>query len=149
MSFVKPLCIITDEASDVAKFKLYKAEEKPSVPQKASKEPKIAEAVPPKPVETLDQAIPSSKQKELTPSPKEVLETGRIFASPLARKVAREKGVSLQTVQGTGPHGRITYADVETGVASISSQPSMMQPSTTGIYTDIPLSNMRKVYIYI
>ncbi len=38
---------------------------------------------------------------------------GRIFASPLARKIAQEQGVDLGTVAGTGPSGRIVKADVE------------------------------------
>lgn len=38
---------------------------------------------------------------------------GRIFASPLARKIASERGVDLATIEGTGPSGRITRRDVE------------------------------------
>ncbi len=38
---------------------------------------------------------------------------GRIFASPLARRIAAEKGIDLAGVTGSGPHGRIVKADVE------------------------------------
>jgi len=38
---------------------------------------------------------------------------GRVFASPLARRIAKEKGVDLAAVKGSGPHGRIVKADVE------------------------------------
>src|SRR5581483_6795768 len=37
----------------------------------------------------------------------------RIFASPLARRLARERGIDLATIMGSGPHGRIIKADVE------------------------------------
>ncbi|MFN7222691.1 MAG: pyruvate dehydrogenase complex dihydrolipoamide acetyltransferase [Paracoccaceae bacterium] len=37
----------------------------------------------------------------------------RVFASPLARRIAKEKGLDLNAVQGSGPHGRIVRADVE------------------------------------
>lgn len=37
----------------------------------------------------------------------------RVFASPLARRIAAEKGIDLSQVQGSGPHGRIVKADVE------------------------------------
>ncbi|WGV17078.1 pyruvate dehydrogenase complex dihydrolipoamide acetyltransferase [Fuscovulum ytuae] len=37
----------------------------------------------------------------------------RVFASPLARRIAAEKGIDLTQVQGSGPHGRIVKADVE------------------------------------
>jgi pyruvate dehydrogenase E2 component (dihydrolipoamide acetyltransferase) len=37
----------------------------------------------------------------------------RVFASPLARRIAKEKGLDLSAIQGSGPHGRIVRADVE------------------------------------
>jgi pyruvate dehydrogenase E2 component (dihydrolipoamide acetyltransferase) len=43
---------------------------------------------------------------------------GRVFASPLARRVAREKGLDIATLQGSGPHGRIVLRDVEQAAAS-------------------------------
>jgi len=42
----------------------------------------------------------------------------RVFASPLARKVAAERGITLSTIQGTGPGGRITRKDVESASAA-------------------------------
>lgn len=47
----------------------------------------------------------------------------RIFASPLARKVAAERGVDLARVEGTGPGGRITRKDVESAGASTQQEP--------------------------
>jgi len=43
----------------------------------------------------------------------EVVNTGRIIASPLAKKIAADKGINLATVKGTGDHGRIVKKDVE------------------------------------
>ncbi len=37
----------------------------------------------------------------------------RVFATPLARRIAKDKGVDVASVKGTGPHGRVTRADVE------------------------------------
>ena len=42
---------------------------------------------------------------------------GRVFASPLARRIAKEKGLDLGAVKGSGPHGRIVKADVEAAKA--------------------------------
>ena len=42
----------------------------------------------------------------------------RIFATPLARRLAREKGVDLENISGSGPHGRIVKADI-LGVSSL------------------------------
>ena len=43
---------------------------------------------------------------------------GRIFASPLARRVAKEKGVDLAALSGSGPHGRVVVRDIEKAVSS-------------------------------
>ncbi len=43
---------------------------------------------------------------------------GRIFASPLARRIAAQKGLDLTQITGSGPHGRIVKADVEGATAS-------------------------------
>src|SRR3990167_8854771 len=42
----------------------------------------------------------------------------RVFASPLARRIAEQKGLDLKSVKGTGPHGRIVKSDVENAKAS-------------------------------
>ncbi|QOF71946.1 pyruvate dehydrogenase complex dihydrolipoamide acetyltransferase [Aminobacter sp. SR38] len=42
---------------------------------------------------------------------------GRTFASPLARRIAKDSGVDLSAVTGTGPHGRIVKADVEAAIS--------------------------------
>ncbi|MDW3221776.1 MAG: pyruvate dehydrogenase complex dihydrolipoamide acetyltransferase [Paracoccaceae bacterium] len=47
----------------------------------------------------------------------------RIFASPLARRLAAEKGVDLKNLKGSGPHGRIVKADVE-GLSAADAKPS-------------------------
>jgi pyruvate dehydrogenase E2 component (dihydrolipoamide acetyltransferase) len=46
------------------------------------------------------------------------LDGGRVKASPLARRIAREKGVDLASIGGTGPEGRIVAEDVERAAAS-------------------------------
>lgn len=43
---------------------------------------------------------------------------GRVFASPLARRVAKDAGIDLSALKGSGPHGRIVLADVESSKAS-------------------------------
>jgi len=73
---------------------------------------------------------------------------GRIKASPLAKKIAAAKGISLATVQGTGPGGRVVAKDLES-VPVQSSRPAvptliMPVPLPDGAKR-IPLSGMRKV----
>ena len=52
-----------------------------------------------------------------------VAEGARVFASPLARRIAKEKGIDLTKVAGTGPHGRIVRADVE-GLSATPTAPA-------------------------
>jgi pyruvate dehydrogenase E2 component (dihydrolipoamide acetyltransferase) len=92
----------------------------------------------------------------------------RVFASPLARRIAEQKGVDLRAVQGSGPHGRIVKADVEAakpGAARPASPPGKAAPGqplpagaqaprqvlsleqqgiAPGSYDLIPLDGMRK-----
>jgi pyruvate dehydrogenase E2 component (dihydrolipoamide acetyltransferase) len=65
---------------------------------------------------------------------------GRIKASPLARRIARERGVDLSAVRGTGPDGRIIAEDVERG-ESTTRAPAAVR---TGEVESVPLTNIRK-----
>jgi pyruvate dehydrogenase E2 component (dihydrolipoyllysine-residue acetyltransferase) len=67
---------------------------------------------------------------------------GRIKASPLARRIARERGIELSSLRGTGPEGRIVAEDVER--AQAQSAPSTPAPGATGEPERIALSSTRK-----
>ncbi|MEM6758411.1 MAG: pyruvate dehydrogenase complex dihydrolipoamide acetyltransferase [Pseudomonadota bacterium] len=59
-----------------------------------------------------------------TPAPKAPQKDGqRIFASPLARRIASQKGLDLSAIKGSGPHGRIVKADVEKAEAAPAPAP--------------------------
>jgi pyruvate dehydrogenase E2 component (dihydrolipoamide acetyltransferase) len=79
---------------------------------------------------------------------------GRIKASPLAKKLAKDKGVDISKIQGSGDHGRITKKDVEnfkplaapaTGKPSSQAAPVVL-PKVVGqeSFEDMPISQMRK-----
>jgi pyruvate dehydrogenase E2 component (dihydrolipoamide acetyltransferase) len=66
-----------------------------------------------------------AKATEPAPAPSADSSSGkRVKVSPLARRLAEEKGVSLENVSGTGPGGRIVKADILTAAAKGSSQPA-------------------------
>ncbi|MBW7911642.1 MAG: pyruvate dehydrogenase complex dihydrolipoamide acetyltransferase [Alphaproteobacteria bacterium] len=46
-------------------------------------------------------------------TPAQAKSAGRVFASPLAKRIAKEKGIDLSAVKGSGPHGRIVKADID------------------------------------
>ena len=72
---------------------------------------------------------------------------GRVPASPLAKKMAKEKGLDLGSVRGSGPGGRVTSQDLDLAQPdqSVSFAPREMPTVTPGTYEEVPLSPMRKV----
>ena len=69
-----------------------------------------------------------TKTEQATDVPAQSNGNGRLKASPLAKKMAKEKGIDLKAVHGSGDGGRIVKADVD----SFSSQPAASQQSTAG-----------------
>ena len=84
-------------------------------------------------------------EKKVAPAasaPAPAANTGeRIFASPLARRIADQKNLSLETIQGSGPHGRIIKRDVE----GASGSSRRIFEDTGPAFEDKPVSTMRKV----
>ena len=80
----------------------------------------------------------------------------RIFASPLARRMAKQAGLALEAIAGTGPNGRIVKADIEAAIAAAAAVPAAavpapaaapapVAPAAPAAYQDAPASTMRKV----
>ncbi|MGB4106690.1 MAG: pyruvate dehydrogenase complex dihydrolipoamide acetyltransferase [Alphaproteobacteria bacterium] len=79
---------------------------------------------------------------------------GRVYASPLAKRIAKERGIDLSQVKGSGPHGRVVRTDVENARPG---QGAGASPRPTGPdakkladllgmkYTEIPNNNIRKI----
>jgi pyruvate dehydrogenase E2 component (dihydrolipoamide acetyltransferase) len=115
---------------------------KPAAPTPAAAAPQASAPPPPKPA-AAPAAQPASSGGQ------------RIFASPLAKRIAAEKGVNLASVKGSGPNGRIVKADVEGAkpgaapVAAPSGAPRpapMAQPIVTAPGDQrIPHTAIRKV----
>ncbi|KAH9985412.1 dihydrolipoamide acetyltransferase [Russula compacta] len=124
-----------DDLSGAAEMAANAAKDVPSPP----KEEKTPEA--PKAPE------PSKEPSSLSTVSKPELPKGdRIFASPIAKKIALERGIPLAKVKGTGPDGRIIREDVEKyrlEPASAGVSPSAPTDASAD-YVDIPLSNIRR-----
>jgi pyruvate dehydrogenase E2 component (dihydrolipoamide acetyltransferase) len=82
---------------------------KPAPPPVAAPPKAPAPAAPPQPVRP--------------PSPPPVAPAAGVRASPAARRLAEQRGIDLSTVAGTGPHGAITYADVEARLGAPAAAP--------------------------
>lgn len=96
-------------------------------------------------------AVSSGSQQSATTASKDSSSDGRIKASPLAKALAKEKGIDLSMVHGTGDNGRITKRDIEnfdpskaqvSGKAQAGSSASFVPGKES--YTDEPVSQMRK-----
>ena len=82
--------------------------------------------------------------------PSQPAAAGAVRSSPLARRMASERGVDLGTLQGSGPNGRIIKRDVENAPAGAAAtvRPSdrpTSAPRSGADYEDVPLNNIRKV----
>jgi pyruvate dehydrogenase E2 component (dihydrolipoamide acetyltransferase) len=115
----------------------YIGKEGEEVAEAPAPEPAEPEAAP-EPAKVSDTAAPRETPAETTVSDTSGSNGGRIKASPLARRIARERGIELSSLQGTGPEGRIVAEDVERGAASA---PAAVP---AGEIESVPLTNIRK-----
>ncbi len=143
-----------EDASALAKFT--QSSREPSPPQR---EP--AQSAPPI---TAPEPAP-----EIPPAPAAERGNGRIFASPLARRMAQQAGLDLGAIRGSGPQGRIVKSDIEAALLAAPTAPvprpvrpaAALQPAPAGApvlskervaalagnppYTERPLTAMRRV----
>ena len=68
----------------------------------------------------------------------------RIFASPLARRIAAKAGLDLKLLRGSGPHGRIVKADVDAGTAAPATAAAPPAPTMDADFELVPHTAMRK-----
>ncbi len=102
----------------------------------------------PKTQEAVQEAIETNSEKKIDDSSKTTTKTDRIFISPLAKKLAKEKNLDISMIQGTGDSGRIIKTDIEN-----YKEPTIVQPVTNIVsdsnviqdYTEVNHSQMRKV----
>ncbi|HEX3237958.1 MAG TPA: dihydrolipoamide acetyltransferase family protein [Gaiellaceae bacterium] len=109
--------------------------------------PEVAAAAEPPQEEAKSRAPEPVQEAEAREGAAVASGNGRIKASPLARRMARERGVELSGIHGTGPDGRIVAEDVERAEvgAPISASNTVLQgPVAAGEVERIPLSNVRK-----
>ncbi|KAJ8322739.1 pyruvate dehydrogenase complex dihydrolipoamide acetyltransferase component (E2) [Batrachochytrium dendrobatidis] len=138
-----PIAVIADNAQDVDKFSDFVSSgPAPTATTKATPTPAPTTALPP-PVAAAPAPTPTSSSSD------------RTFISPIAKALAAERGISLASIKGSGPGGRIVKADIESYSAPVVTGATHAQTTVTPVtpvassagsaFTDIPLSNVRKV----
>jgi pyruvate dehydrogenase E2 component (dihydrolipoamide acetyltransferase) len=113
-----------------AKSEPPKAPGKSEPPAAAKLEPSEAKAEPP-PKQAPEPAAPQVSDGE------------RLFASPLARRLAAQLGIDLKTVKGSGPHGRIIRRDVES-LQPAAARAATPQPEAAPARAPAPVANEAK-----
>jgi len=97
------IAVIAEDGEDVPAD--YVPESNEETPPAVASEPEPAVQAP------IEKTAPAPVAIEPTPAP--VARKGRIKASPLARRLAKQKGINLAAIQGSGPNGRIVKSDIE------------------------------------
>ena len=102
------IAVLAGEGEDAKAVKAPAPGGQPKADAKPGPEPKLAAAPAPAKQPTPPAAPSAPKSAEPRPNGR----GGRIFASPLARRIAKESGIELSALQGSGPHGRIVARDI-------------------------------------
>jgi pyruvate dehydrogenase E2 component (dihydrolipoamide acetyltransferase) len=117
----KPVAVIGEEGEQV------EAAPEPEPKAEAPAQEEQREPEPEPPADRVEPQEPAARD-------------GRVKASPLARRIARERGVELAQVRGTGPEGRIVAEDIERALA----MPAAPAPKVAGEVERVELTRIRR-----
>jgi len=140
--FVKHILVEVDQTLAVGESLLVLGGKDEEVPQSFIDSLKDGAPAIPSEAAPVEQAAPAA----VTPPP--AAPTGRVIASPRAKKLAGELDVDLAAVTGTGPAGKITEQDVKQAAASKSAKPAAPAPSTqvdVKLGATVPLNRLQKI----
>lgn len=110
----EPLCVVVEDKDLVSAFASFTASEGGAAADAAasSSTPAAASADDTPVVKPVEQSAPSVEQTEPAPAVKKTTEAHGTPATPLAKRLAREKGFDINQIPGTGPNGRVVEADI-------------------------------------
>ena len=141
------LAILGPEGTDVSGIVKSggKSSESPKKKETPKKEDKSKKEEPKKEESKKEEPKKESSQKETPKSESTSSADGRVFASPLAKKLAEDKGIDLSKVSGSGENGRVVRKDIENYTPTVSGA-SVQQFVATGeeSFEDVNNSQMRK-----
>jgi pyruvate dehydrogenase E2 component (dihydrolipoamide acetyltransferase) len=141
---------MVEEGADVSAFESFTLDDAggEKAPPPAPKEEASQSSEPPEnksstsPPPSKEESKPVAEESELTGGRLQTSLEREPSASPLAKKLALERGVPLKDVKGTGPNGRVTKQDIDKYKPASSGTPS--SSSAGPAYEDTPASSMRK-----
>jgi pyruvate dehydrogenase E2 component (dihydrolipoamide acetyltransferase) len=125
------------------------ADVKAPAPAPAPKAAEPPKAETPKPAPAAQPSAATGSAVTAAPPPKAAPAPGsngaRVFASPLAKRLARESGIELSAISGTGPHGRVVKKDVE--AAASGKAPLKAAPAAAPAGAAAPAAGMTKAQV--
>jgi pyruvate dehydrogenase E2 component (dihydrolipoamide acetyltransferase) len=149
-----PIAIIGEEGEDISDLEKETAEAADKSGEKEEAAEDASPATSEKKTEEKKQVPESKPEKDETPSRNRTVEQdttsstddGWVKASPLAREIARQRGIDISAVKGSGPGGRIVKKDVESAPARIGrpAGAAFTQAQTAGEDRVVKVSKMRK-----
>lgn len=134
----KALAVVVEEEADIAAFKDYKPTDGAPDAAPTSEKPAPAAPAPAAQRQPTPAAKPAAAATQARPG-------SRVFASPLARRTAADASVSLQSVVGTGPGGRVVAADVADALAAGPVPATAAAPVWSAQYSDIDATKFQRV----
>jgi pyruvate dehydrogenase E2 component (dihydrolipoamide acetyltransferase) len=142
------LAIIGKEGEDIsALLSSTPTPEAPKAAEPVADTPIVTPVTPsPAPVTPSPTPVTSAPAAKPVETPIASTPNGRVFASPLAKKIAEEKGIDIAVVSGTGESGRIVKRDVDHYVPYTPAAGTLVSSVPAGVesYTDENVSQMRK-----
>ena len=90
---------------------------------------------------TVEPTAAAEPSQSATPTPRLIEPKSRVFASPLARRMAKQSGLDISAVAGSGPHGRIVKRDIEAAMTGGAPSPTTARPSTAPILAPLTLAD--------
>ncbi|MGH7008429.1 MAG: pyruvate dehydrogenase complex dihydrolipoamide acetyltransferase [Stellaceae bacterium] len=148
----QPIAVILGEGESATDIKATPAAKPAPAPAPKAEAKPAAPATKPTSAPAPQPAAAPAPRPVAPPQPRT---GGRVFASPLARRLAQDAKLDLASLRGSGPHGRIVRVDVEMARAGGGAAPGMRAPSFRKDrivaevgnlpHTEVPLTGMRRV----
>ena len=134
------LCVLGEKGEDIADLLASAEAEAPAKEPEAAPAPAPAPAAAPAPVPAPTPApAAAATAPQAAPAPAPAVANSRVKASPLAKKLAEDRGLSLGLIPGSGEGGRIVKRDVEAFVGGGASAATAVER-----FTEVGVSQMRK-----
>ena len=142
----EPVALIGEPGEAVEDGKPTSAQKQATQPTPGENRPVSMPPAPPPPSAPVAQSTAPAPADGAPAAPPRAVPAsgGRVKASPLARRIAAERGIDLGGLAGSGPEGRVVLRDLEHAAAAQPAPRPVFRAAEGAPYTDVPLNQVRK-----